>query len=84
MEWHYKKPCNYKNFLPVFSAKSHMCFEKPPNLLLFETHVASRRIKSKNSTKNRPVHRTHTGVQRPGRPHSAVNNRLTGSVPELR
>ena len=23
--------------------RSHMCFEKPPNMLLFETHVASRR-----------------------------------------
>lgn len=35
------------------SSKSHMCFEKPRNMLLFETHVASRRIKSP------PARRTH-------------------------
>ena len=27
----------------AYSAKSHMCFEKPPLLWLFETQVASRR-----------------------------------------
>ena len=31
-----------------------MCFEKPRNLLLFETHVASRRIKSKSQHKTAP------------------------------
>ena len=31
-----------------------MCFEKPLNMLLFETHVASRRIKSKSQHKKPP------------------------------
>ena len=32
------------------SLKSHMCFEKPRNMLLFETHVASRRLYSAHQT----------------------------------
>ena len=51
------KVCNYKNSPPVFSTKSHMCFEKPLNMLLFETHVASRRLNSAHQTP-RPACRT--------------------------
>ena len=35
----------------VYSSKSHKCFEKPPFLWLFETQVASRRKRRKESAK---------------------------------
>lgn len=35
----------------AYSSKSHLCFEKPPFLWLFETQVASRRKRKKGSAK---------------------------------